>query len=492
MGPRLWICSAGIFVASLALYLFTLAPTVLWGDFGGFQTRAYTGEIGAHPVNHPLWLYLARPLVLLPVGDVAYRVTLSAALFAALALVVVFLLVNYLTRSLLASLLATVALALSHTFWTYAVVPKNYSLNSLMLASMIFLLLLWRDKRRSWHLYAFAFLFGLSLMSHLIMLTAAPAFLFFILMVTRGMKWRPLLGGGLFFLLGLAPYLLLMASTGQTGTTGGFVTGPLAGFAKLLVSPRDLLLALTTLALTLGYQFFFWLIPGLVGIWGLLRRDFTAGAMLALAYLGVVAFVSVPTAEGPAMQHWHLYMTSYVIFALWIGMGLKELRPRLPTTGMGWLVLLVPVLALPILTYAVIPTVARDYPHLLGVRDVPGRDSARFLFTPWKQGVYGARTFGEEVFRTLPPDAIIIADWTLASPLMYLQQVEGQRPDVEIAELYAQEQVPYALKHYQANPLFLANTEAYYDIAGLSQHFDILPQGPVYQLVPKPPLSRTQ
>ena len=62
-----------IFVASLALYVRTLAPSLLYGDSAEFQTIAYTLGIG-HPTGYPVYILLANLFTFLPVADIAYRV----------------------------------------------------------------------------------------------------------------------------------------------------------------------------------------------------------------------------------------------------------------------------------------------------------------------------------------------------------------------------------------------------------------------------------
>jgi len=169
-----------VFLASLALYTMTLAPGLLWGggDFATFQTFAFLGTVET-PVGafgHPLWVILAHPFTWLPFRDVAWRANFAAAVFGAIALSFVFLSAWHLTRSSVASLLATGALALSHTFWTYAVMPKVYSLNALILAACCYLLLRWREKAKDGYLYLFAFIYGLSFLNHLVMATAVAGF----------------------------------------------------------------------------------------------------------------------------------------------------------------------------------------------------------------------------------------------------------------------------------------------------------------------------
>ncbi len=207
-----------IFVAALALYTATLAPGLLWGggDFATFQTMAFLGGVedirgGAGIFYHPLWVILAHPFTKLPIRDVAWRANFASAVFGAAALTLLFLSAHLLTRSTPASLLATAALAVSHTFWTYAVMAKVYSLNALLLIACIYLLLRWGSEGGGGFLYAFAFLYGLSFLNHLVMATAAAGFLAYVGLITWQRRRDSGLGRQLLFsllagLLGLAPY----------------------------------------------------------------------------------------------------------------------------------------------------------------------------------------------------------------------------------------------------------------------------------------------
>ena len=140
----------------LALYLVSMAPTVLWGDDAELQRIVVTGEartVGqSSAASHLLWLALTRPFVQatgwVPL-DAAGRTTLVSALTGALALVFVSLAGTELARPLgrraaLAGLLAAVALGVSHTFWLLAVRPAVYTLSVLLVALATWATLRWR------------------------------------------------------------------------------------------------------------------------------------------------------------------------------------------------------------------------------------------------------------------------------------------------------------------------------------------------------------
>src|SRR5437868_12679578 len=72
----------GVFAAALLLYVRTLAPSVMPGDYAEFQMCAAILGI-PHPTGYPLYVLLGKLFTLLPVGDVAYRVNLSSAVYMA-------------------------------------------------------------------------------------------------------------------------------------------------------------------------------------------------------------------------------------------------------------------------------------------------------------------------------------------------------------------------------------------------------------------------
>src|SRR5215216_6061567 len=79
-----FVCAAVVFLLSLALYTWTLAPTVTLVDSGELITTVQTLGV-AHPPGFPLYVLLARIASLFPMGSAAARVNFASALFAAFA-----------------------------------------------------------------------------------------------------------------------------------------------------------------------------------------------------------------------------------------------------------------------------------------------------------------------------------------------------------------------------------------------------------------------
>ncbi|MBI1297801.1 DUF2723 domain-containing protein [bacterium] len=166
------------------LYLRTLAPVLLPGDSGEFQTLAYL--LGnTHPTGYPIYLLLAHPFTWLPVESVAFRVNLFSALMGAVAVTLTYVAGRLLTDRRLAALISAAALAVSTTLWSQAVIAEVYSAGAAFLAAVLVLVLSWRSSGRSAYLFCAGLLGGLSLGVHMTVVLAAPAIVIYLLLTAR-------------------------------------------------------------------------------------------------------------------------------------------------------------------------------------------------------------------------------------------------------------------------------------------------------------------
>ncbi|HZY64779.1 MAG TPA: DUF2723 domain-containing protein, partial [Rubrobacteraceae bacterium] len=90
-----------------ALYLLTLAPTVLYYDrpllLDSVMLQAQAITLGiTGPTGEPSWVILSHLFTYLPFGDPAYRLNLSSAVYAALAVLHVFFAALLLCRRIVA------------------------------------------------------------------------------------------------------------------------------------------------------------------------------------------------------------------------------------------------------------------------------------------------------------------------------------------------------------------------------------------------------
>jgi hypothetical protein len=198
--PRSAVGAAWV-AALLALWVYvqTLSPTVAWvnqGEDSG-DLLAASATLGvAHPTGYPLFVLLGRVASLLPVGAVAFRINLIAALAGAASVFFLALLVLELSRRreenrpegaspeprasgagtapLVAALAAALAYAFSRGAWSQSVLAEVYTLNAAFLGAI-----LWAsaraDRGSARHLALAAFLLGLGLTNHLLLLAAGAA-----------------------------------------------------------------------------------------------------------------------------------------------------------------------------------------------------------------------------------------------------------------------------------------------------------------------------
>jgi hypothetical protein len=203
-------------LGSFALYLTTLAPTVLFGDGGEFQFVPYVLGI-AHPTGYPLYLLLGWAWShILPIGEVAFRMNLLSAVWAALTVGLSYLVALRFVRlgapgidsltTHLSAVTAALTFAVSETFWSQAIIAEIYSFNAFFVA-LILLLSFWladcllaeepqgqippgpgRLSPLALRSLILAFCFGLSLTHHRTMLLLLPGVLVFLWLTQRSRR----------------------------------------------------------------------------------------------------------------------------------------------------------------------------------------------------------------------------------------------------------------------------------------------------------------
>ncbi len=470
------VCAIIVFAASLTLYTLTLAPTVTLVDSG--ELIAAARELGvAHPPGFPLYTLLAHLATLAPAGNVAERVNFASALFAALASAMITLIVfealmcaSLLTRTrrkeekkkhhkktkkkeakdkeakaanlfdgvpslvLLALPLMTGLLAaFSRTLWNYATIAEVYTLNTLMIAMVFFLLLRWRrkliestfltepreDKDRL--LLIAAFVFGLAMGVHHVTVALMLPALAALVYSTEGLaffKSKRLLRAALVAFSGLLIYACLpLAASRSTGLNWGdprtmeklwwHVTGrqyqefisfsieTMAGQFKefLTFAGREFGPVWLPAALLLTFA-------GLVALFRSDRKLFWFLALVSLADLSYALNYDIAEDKDAYYLPVFLALSVAVAFgALWIVRFVRE--PFSKATAAGLLIL--------------IPTVALAF-------NLPFDDRSRYHI---------AEDYVSNILSTVDEGGMILTlDWQVYSPLFYFHEIEYRRRDV--------------------------------------------------------------
>lgn len=431
----------------LLLYISTTAPGLLPADSGELQLVAT--ELGvAHPPGFALYTLLAHLATRLPLGGApAYQVNLLSAFTGAATIGVLFLSAWLLTRRLSAALLAALALGSATTFWSQSTTANVRSLTALFAAlALLCLLLLWRRKEAASTrpdaasggaqagsaLYvALSLLLGLGITHHASLLFMALVFLAFLLWLDPSFLRQPRRWPGplLALLAGLLPllYFPLRAHSGAHGATpelatlNGFLEHVLAlGFRGDLFAFSELPVLWQRIKVMGGvmlFQFHPSLLAGMVlGFVLLLWRQPKVAFLLG----GSFALHTFITATYRAPQTVEYMLPAYVPAALLLasGVGLWTSPRELPRQRRSVLYRL-QYLFLGLLLVVTLGQTAQNY------------DSYA-----WLGADETARTYAATLLEQAPPDSLLLAGWHWATPLWYLQQVEGQRPDVEVEYVF--------------------------------------------------------
>lgn len=429
---------------ALAVYFRTLAPTVTLIDSGELAVAAR--DLGvAHPPGTPLWVMLAHQATRFPWGDVAARVAAASAVFAALAAGLMVLvareaLLVAFARSrapdepadgpswvaLVPPAVAGLSFAFSRSLWSYATVVEVYTLNVLLILTVLSLLLRWSRQGHDALLYAAAVVFGLALGVHHVtvaltlpalvvivhraagpgifrsrrLLVAAAAATVATLAVYAYLPWaasrRPVFNWGdpatleriVWHVTG-RQYQAYLETSWQAAAneTAAFFRMALRQFGPPFL-PLTLLLAVT----------------GGVRLW---RRDRPLALALALLLAANLAF-GVTYVIGEDKDAY--YLPSFLALALAAAFGaqaaLAWARQRAPAAAAALLAL--PVVAL--------------------VSGFPYADRSRYFIA--------ADYVANALDGVEPGGMLLTGDWQLYSPLLYSRLVEGRRPDVVAIDLH--------------------------------------------------------
>jgi hypothetical protein len=504
---------ATLFLLPLMLYLMTLAPTV--GEHDTFEFQVLSHELGiAHPTGYPLYILLGKLFTLLPLGDMAYRVNLSSALFAATTVVVLYGVIYDLTRRRSASALAALTFGFSYSFWSQAVVAEVYALNALFVALTCYLLLRCfcqtsiasQDSHpkinqrmplfqrpvsdilaeRQVLIYAAAFTYGLSLTHHRTMLLLAPAIIVYVLLN----KPRSPIGLPHVVPLCIAFCAPLVAVHlyiplrwwqihGQIMTWSEFsnlVLGTQFAAAlrwdawaheagRTLIYLRTLLEQYPLPALGLALLGFIWLLwpkksphrhPG-----------WTEGLFLLTAFIAYLLFGLSYRVPDVSL----FLIPSHLLIAIGLGIGIallcqltQEVLARLAELTQPTRTRLVRAATLTLFGVLAMSLVWNNIPRVDRSDEYAWYDWGRYVLQ-----------------QELPPGAVILADSEKIAPLYYLQRVEGLRPDTETGVFPDEEsnRVEMDRRLSEGRPVFLARF-----LPGLERTYHLRSLGPLVEVSP--------
>ena len=208
-------------LATLVLYLVTLAPSTAMWDTSEYIAAAYTLGL-PHPPGNPLFVIIGRVFSILPIArSVAVRINILAAICSAVSAGMWFLITERVLVSwfpqrwqrILGGFLAALIGATSFTVWNQSVVnEKVYTVSLVGIAIISWLMIRWSDDpdgpKADRILVLVAYLCGLGYANHMAGMLAAPAVGLAVLIIRPRtiFRWRLLLACVGMLVFGLTPF----------------------------------------------------------------------------------------------------------------------------------------------------------------------------------------------------------------------------------------------------------------------------------------------
>lgn len=426
--------------AALALYVTTLAPGLLGGDAGELQFVPYILGL-VHVSGYPLQTLLDKLwITLFPLGAVAWRTNLLSAIAAAGGVAGVYHTVKRNGGYHTAGLVAALSLAVTTVYWSQAVLADKYALNGLFSAGLLALSyrFYWRRDARSLLLLAVAS--GLAMAHHRSLLIFFPFLVLLVLWCGRPLLRRPVIwfqtaAGGL---LPLLFYLYLpwaavreLPPARTTGMTFShfiryvFLAGG-AGQINFTPQADGMSLYFTTFQTNFPLWLVLLAFAGLVIGWWLVPPKrfwlgFVAGSFFLLAYLAA----NYQNFDLP--RRYVYFVPSYVCAAVLIGEGVNGLLIALKQLTAGRRLISPEWVGLVALAPLLIALPGQWQTQWAMQRAEQPLDIWRQTL---KSGGLADRLAAG--LKLVPPNAVVVSDWEAATPLWYVQWVDGVCPTCDI------------------------------------------------------------
>jgi hypothetical protein len=348
---RFLFLGIGIFVLFAALYSFTAPQGMYLIDSGEFITAVKSFGI-AHPPGFPTYVLLAKLFSFLPFGNIAFKVNLFSAITSAAALAVLFACVRALGKlhphfdlpvwaEAIIPFLAMLALGTGSVFWGQSNVAEVYSLNLLFVVCLFWLTLKFRLASEWKYLFITAFIAGIGLGNHPILVFFLPAFIVIVLAARPKWSWKYITYAILLFILGCSVYLFLPlrsamhpaldwghTSRGLINLYNHLIRGDYHDYGNF-VPVAEKFKFLISFFSTAWHEFGPAVILAVPGIWFMRRQNklgFWATALVFLANLGSMVLVrSVYFSAELEVLYAQNYLPAFAMLAIWIIFGIYGL-----------------------------------------------------------------------------------------------------------------------------------------------------------------------
>lgn len=482
------ISAFAIFIFSFMFYFFTLAPTILWGDSAKLALYVYNFYLPFDLIGgHPLHTIAGKLFSFMPINDFACRQNLMSAFFGSASLVILYFLMRQIGIKGVSSALATLAFAVSHTFWLTSVINESYAISIFFISTMLLILTLFcRLESKVSLICLCSFLFGLSLTNNLISVFLLPGILYiFLLKENRALIFKYAVFWIPSFICGISLWIYIYFKNYKSPFSIDFVNNFLA-MTAWYSRPQNFLKELIKYPAYLFYQFpFLGFFIGLIGIKSLFHNS---KKFLCASLIIIISYILF--SSGYMMQRkFFILIPSYLIFSIYVGAGLDYIFAKSKNRYLNISLSLFLILVSAAIYYVTPKILAKLDKAVINIRTLPYRDNLSFYFWPNKRNEHGAKKYAEEVLKSAKFNSIILADFTPGMVLKYLQELEGFRKDVVIEDVdrfvflnNTKGIIEYIDAHIKDHPIYLADSQPYYEIASIQKKYNVIKQGVFYEV----------
>lgn len=517
-----------VFILTAIFYIYTLLPSLAWGDGTKLQSEAISGEsfvlsempageflpdpfifskVGVAAWDHPLYIVIGHLLVrILPLVDSLWLVNLISAIFGAVSVALVFQLTFRYTGSLLSACYASFSLALSHTFWWHSTTPEVYTLFIFLFLMSFYFFDQFERTNTNTNLFFSAFFLGLAASTHILAFLAIPALglYYFFSKKFRGFQisnLKELTLPAIAFTTGFSLYILQFIRMSANFPLNE-IMGPVIGstFLSQLETLSPVLLGESLLT----YLFFLTVQFGPVGLilggFGFRKISIDKDLTLRKIIFSFIVF-GIFGIFYRVTDQFTFFITSYVFWAILMGLGSDYALKLLPgkkrillTIFLGLLLLATPFI------YVALPRLAESNginDEFIGIPKIGTgvRDGLAYYINPYKRGDTSAYDFGERTISSLALNSVVIAEWYTDTDeyfiFRYFTKIKKIRSDVTVVGWANQDPFSFDSRFtldvikdsLPDHPVYLASlSDKFYAASKLIELYCIVPENNLYRL----------
>jgi len=443
--------------AAFGLYWFTSARAPGWVDATLILNGAERMQLGTWVNTHNLFNVLGHYWLLATFFLDPHRsLTLLCTIFGSLTVLFLYLTAVTITRNRIASVFTSIAIVLSHSLWWHSATIEVYTLNTLLIAAILYLIFRYAHEGRRRGLYIAFFLGGLGVSNHVLMGLYVPAFALLSVLLIRE---RRILGRHLVLLLlaavaGGSLYLVIfIQDLVAEGHLGGVVKSAMGGgfLQKMFpsgMSPGERLFWAGNYLFLLIWNFPSAAIVFAVAAIPRLPRKIADPAVTGFFFAGLIAQV-IWSANYLIWDMYAFALPVYIMLSVPLAVGIDSFvrtgsKQRVRLNPRQFIALI--TFALPLLVYPtfahwpgrehIVDTYISLYPE---AKRLGGYwDPAEYVFNPVKRNYTAVERFANGWMARIPPGAHYWDDESKAAyPLQfYYQSIRRERTDVTIHAVF--------------------------------------------------------